>query len=101
MFYNLNLSENALKAIKKAGRIALKYGSNQVGTEHLLYGLCEIKDSPSRDILAKFGINSKSIEEIFAEEDEVQPIESSVELTPRSKEVLKIAGSIEIGRAHV
>ena len=100
MFYNLNLSENALKAIKKAGRIALKYGSNQVGTEHLLYGLCEIKDSPSRDILAKFGINSKSIEEIFAEEDEVQPIESSVELTPRSKEVLKIAGSIATGLGH-
>lgn len=100
MFYNLNLSENALKAIKKAGRIALKYGSNQVGTEHLLYGLSEIKDSPSRDVLNKFGINSKSIEEIFAEEDGVSPIESSVELTPRSKEVLKIAGSIATGLGH-
>ena len=29
MFYNLNLSENALKAIKKAGRIALKYSGNR------------------------------------------------------------------------
>ncbi len=100
MFYNLNLSESAMKAIKKAGHIALKYGSNQVGTEHVLYGLCEISDSPSRALLNKYGINSKNLEEVLAEDGGMKLMETAVELTPRSKEVLKIAGSIATGLGH-
>ena len=100
MFYNINLSENASKAIKKAGSIALRFGSNQVGTEHILYGLCEVKDCPSQTLLKQYGITSKAIIEIFEEDGEFEQIEGRVELTPRSKEVLKIAGSVATQLGH-
>ena len=37
-------SDNMEKVIKNAGKVALKFGSNQIGTEHILYGLESVKE---------------------------------------------------------
>ena len=52
-------------ALSEASRIAQKFHSRQVGTEHLVFGLATIKDSASAKILAENGITPKSLQILF------------------------------------
>ena len=44
-------SENLEKVIKNAGKIAMEFGGNQVGTEHILYGLTMVRVYGSKVII--------------------------------------------------
>ncbi|MEG1499754.1 MAG: ATP-dependent Clp protease ATP-binding subunit, partial [Clostridia bacterium] len=100
MFYNLNLSESATNAVKCAGEVALRFGSNQIGTEHLLYGVCAISHSLSAKVLNEFDITKENLLDIFKENGEEENLSASVELTPRSKDVIRVAGSVAVQLGH-
>ncbi|MBE7075074.1 MAG: ATP-dependent Clp protease ATP-binding subunit [Clostridiales bacterium] len=95
-------SDNLSKVIKNAGKIALELGGNQVGTEHILYGLTTVKECMSNKILAEYGVTSSSLKEVLCGEEEREKVLAGidVELTPRSKEILATAKQVALQLNH-
>lgn len=95
-------SDNLGKVIKNAGKIAMELGGNQVGTEHILYGLTTVKDCMSNRILAEFGVNSTSLKEILQGTGKYEQVLAGVEveLTPKSKEILSTAKQVAVQLNH-
>ncbi|MBQ3494138.1 MAG: ATP-dependent Clp protease ATP-binding subunit [Clostridia bacterium] len=94
-------SDSMEKVIKNAGKIALKFGSNQIGTEHILYGLASVKDCIASKILKEYGITSENLLEIFEENASGDAFAGvDVELTPRSKEIIGMAKQVAIQLGH-
>lgn len=106
MGYGIRLTESVNKAIQSAGRIALTYGNYQIGTEHLLYGLSSVKESVAAKILNNFGVTFNKIEDVFSKNAPKQSniiLSSTIDFTPRSKEVFIIANQFahQIGHNFV
>ncbi len=95
-------SDNLSKVIKNAGKIAMELGGNQVGTEHILYGLTTVKDCMANKILAEYGVNSSSLKEILTSEEMPEKVLAGVdvELTPKSKEILATAKQVALQLNH-
>ncbi len=94
MYNGIRVTESVSKVLKNAGRIALKYGSSQVGTEHLLYGLASVNDSVASKILGEFGVTAIGIENIIRNNgilNSMAMFNYDVELTPRTKEIFLLA----------
>lgn len=99
---NLNsFSDNVEKVLKMASDVAVKFGNLQVGTEHILYGLTCVKDCASCQILDEYGVTSESLEAIFGDNSEfIQILGEQVDLTPRVKEMIRIAQKIAMQLGH-
>ena len=94
-------SESLEKVIKNAGKIALKLGSNQVGTEHLLYGICSVKECMASKILLEYGITTDNLLPLLEENStEGMAMGVDVELTPKSKEIIGNAKQTASGLKH-
>ena len=65
MASNIRLTENANNALQYAGSIAHKFGSYEIDTDHLLYGLCKISSSVASKMLASYNITDQNIEMVF------------------------------------
>ena len=99
--YNTS-SENLEKVIKNAGKIAMELGGNQVGTEHILYGLTSVKSCMASKLLAEYGVTPASVKEFLDEEDGESKVVSGVdvELTPKSKEILSASKQVAVQLNH-
>ncbi|MBE7082911.1 MAG: ATP-dependent Clp protease ATP-binding subunit [Clostridiales bacterium] len=99
--YNTS-SDNLSKVIKNAGKITLELGGNQVGSEHILYGLSTVKDCMSYKILAEYGITTSSLKEVLLAQETTERVAVGVdvELTPRSKEILAVAKQVATQLNH-
>ncbi|MDD3396950.1 MAG: ATP-dependent Clp protease ATP-binding subunit [Clostridia bacterium] len=99
---NLNsFSDNVEKVLKKASDVAVKFGNLQVGTEHILYGLTCVEDCASCQILFEYNVTTESLEAIFGDNsDFIEVIGEQVELTPRVKEMIRIAQKIAMQLGH-
>ncbi len=86
-----NLTDLANRCIQTASQFASQYG-REVGTEHILYALSKV-DSKSRRLLQSYKIESDIIKDILDNVGTHMP-SNVVGLTPRSKEMLMIAGSV-------
>ncbi len=86
-----NLTDLANRCMQVATKIASNYG-NEIGTEHILYALTKV-DSKSKRLLNSYRVDSDIVTEILDNTSSNIP-SSSVELTPRVKELLMIAGSV-------
>ncbi len=93
-------SDSIEKVIKNASKIALRFGSNLVGTEHILYGLVSVSDCTASKILASYGVTENALFEIFEESASGVSLFGSVELTPRTKELFQIAQTIAMDLGH-
>ena len=95
-------SDNLSKVIKNAGKIAMELGGNQVGTEHILYGLTTVKDCMSNKILAEYGVTSASLKEVLLGDETAEKVLAGVdvELTPKSKELLATAKQVALQCRH-
>ena len=94
-------SDSLEKVIKNAGKIALKFGSNQVGTEHILYGLTSVKECMASKILKEYGITSENLTDILEENSQMVAMANmDVELTPRSKEIIAMGKKLAMELAH-
>ncbi len=56
-YQSSSFSDNIEKVIKNASKIALRFGSNLVGSEHILYGLTAVEGTLASEILAEEGIS--------------------------------------------
>ncbi|MBP3619382.1 MAG: ATP-dependent Clp protease ATP-binding subunit [Clostridia bacterium] len=93
-------SDSIEKVIKNASKIALRFGSNMVGTEHILYGLASVSDCTASKILASYGVTENAIFELFEQSSNGVTLFGSVELTPRTKELFQIAQQIAMDMGH-
>ena len=99
--YNTS-SDNLEKVIKFAGKIAIELGGNQVGTEHILYGLTCVKECMANKLLAEYGVTSASLKEILQNGGDDSEVLSGVdvEMTPKSKEILATAKQVAMQLNH-
>ncbi|MBR1890563.1 MAG: ATP-dependent Clp protease ATP-binding subunit [Clostridia bacterium] len=101
MAYNNGLfSDSIEKVIKNASKIALRFGSNLVGTEHILYGLASVTDCTASKLLASYGVTEKALFELFEESSNGISLFGNVELTPRTKELFQNAQQTAMDFGH-
>jgi len=58
-----DITPRCRKIIEDAHKIAEKYGSNKIGTEHLLYSILEEKDSVAARMITKSDVNQSVLKE--------------------------------------
>ncbi len=103
-FTNLEFADSVKKALTYAKDIALKMGSLQISSEHLLYGLTCVNTSLASKLLKEEKVTKEKLLEFFS--DQFSPINifsNQLELTPRSKHIILTAQSIasQIGHSFV
>ncbi len=84
------VSKNLKKAFDVAKFIAVKYNNQEIGTEHILYGIAYDEESKTGKLLRDNGIDLNIMEQIFAEE-EVHFSAISPDFTDRVKQTLTLA----------
>ena len=104
-------TKRAEKALEFAGDLAIEFGHNYIGTEHILYGLVKEGNGVASQVLNMQGIKPENIvEEIEALIGRGDKSQNRVEIgfTPRSKRVIENAfiearklGSEFIGTEHL
>ena len=101
MALNNNLfSDSIEKVIKNASKIALRFGSDLVGTEHILYGLASVQDCTASKMLAGEGVTENSLFQLFEQSTNAVALFGSVQLTPRTKELFQIAQQTAMNLGH-
>ncbi len=94
-------SDSIEKVIKNASKFALRFGSNLVGSEHILYGLVSVRDCLAAKLLAEEGVTEPALFEFFEENaPEDNLFGDDVELTPRTKDLFRIAQQVAIQMDH-
>ena len=58
-------SDNIQKVIKNASKFALRFGSNLIGSEHILYGLTSVKECLASKLLSEVGVTEPKLFEFF------------------------------------
>ncbi len=87
-----NLTDLANKCMQVASQFAANY-TNQVGTEHILYAMTKV-ESKSKKLLNAYRVTSDVVKDIIEKVGSDGLSSNMVEITPRVKELLMIAGSI-------
>lgn len=87
-----NLTDLANKCMQVASQFAANY-TNQVGTEHVLYAMTKV-ESKSKKLLNAYRVTSDVVKDIIEKVGSDGLSSNMVEITPRVKEMLMIAGSI-------
>lgn len=102
-YQSSSYSDNIQKVIKNASKFALRFGSNLIGSEHILYGLVSVKDCLSSQFLAEYGVTEPSLFAFFeanVSEDDLYGITGAVEMTPRTKDLFRVAQQIALQMGH-
>ena len=91
-FFESKFSDKAENAIRNANKAAAQWGHNYVGTEHLLYGLLQEKDSVAANVLVNNGIDLDLVTRKISEIIGINPAGTMVAgFTPRIKRVIEIS----------
>lgn len=97
--FGLSITGNVKKALTNAKKLAYTYGENQVGTEHLLWGLVSVSDCVAAKILELFGVNKNNLEAVIRQTkaDPKSFVGSAViDYTPRVKKALHAAENVAL-----
>ena len=104
-------TKRAEKAIEIANQIAIDFGHNYIGTEHLLYGLLKEGSGVASKVLENQGITPEQVEEqidLLVGKNEQVEYNSVIGFTPRTKRVIENAfreakklGTDFIGTEHL
>lgn len=103
MFFSFNPTESVRKVIDNASEFALLNGQEQIGSEHLLYGIISVSDSMASKILRDFGITKESYVKMFDENFEKgYNYNKNIEITftPRAKEIFRVAQTLSMQLNH-
>lgn len=102
-YQSSSYSDNIQKVIKNASKFALRFGSNLIGSEHILYGITSVKDCLASQYLQEEGVSESKLFKFFEEnvaEEDIFTFSNEVELTPRTKDLFRIAQQIALQRGH-
>ena len=62
---SIKFTESADKTIKSASEIAIKLGTNQIASEHILYGLLSVASSLASKKLKDLGVSKEKLQTLF------------------------------------
>ena len=102
-YQSSSYSDNIQKVIKNASKFALRFGSNLIGSEHILYGIASVKDCLSAQFLADVGVTEANLFAFFEEnvsEEDIFGISGVVEMTPRTKDLFRMAQQFALQMGH-
>ncbi len=102
-YQSSSYSDNIQKVIKNASKFALRFGSNLIGSEHILYGIVSVKDCLSSKFLAEEGVSEANLFAFFEEnvnEEDIYGISGVVEMTPRTKDLFRVAQQLALQMGH-
>ncbi len=100
------MTNNVKESLNSAANLAYSLGENQVGTEHLLYGLASVNGSVASEILNAYGAKASSILSLI-KRSKVSAGSFrgivSLEYTPRVKDIIRKASAIsfEVGTGYI
>ncbi len=93
-------SDSIEKVIKNASKIALRFGSDVVGSEHVLYGITTVKDSTSAMLLSQYKVTEEDLYQLFEDNSYGEVVFGGVSLSPRVKDLFKVAQEIALQMGH-
>ncbi len=98
MFYSFNPTESVKKVIQNATEFAVVHGNEQIGSEHLLYGILSINDSMATKLLKNYGVTKQSYAKLYEEKmgDNYSFVGGQPTFTPRAKEIFRIAQTLSM-----
>ncbi len=98
MFYSFNPTESVKKAIQNATEFALLHGDDQIGSEHLLYGIISITDSMAAKLLKNYNVNKETYSQMYEEKigTDYNFVSSEPTFTPRAKEIFRVAQTLSV-----
>ena len=101
----LKVTDEINTILQNAGTVALKYGTFQIGTEHLLYGVTTVDCTASR-VLKSFAVTQGELDNIFTKnfsKNKSTILKNKIELTPQCKEIFMIASQFanQIGKEFI
>ena len=92
-------SRNVHQVLELATALAKRYGCGYIGSEHILFGLLNVKDGRSASILKEAGVDNNRYLSLFEKTVEKGVILSGNMLTPRTKQLFEKALEISL-KAH-
>lgn len=100
--FETSMTDNVRKAIQDAGSLAYKLGDDQIGTEHLLFGLANATSSLASQILVTYGVSADEIaQEIERNHPGTKKMKATIQLdySPNLKNTIRNAEQIayEVG----
>ena len=102
-YQSSSFSDNIQKVIKNASKFALRFGSNLIGSEHILYGITSVKDCLASEYLAEVGVTEPKLFEFFEENVNVEDmfgLGNGIEMTPRTKHLFQVAQQLALQLGH-
>ena len=98
---SIKFTESADKTIKIASEIAIKLGTNQIGSEHILYGLLGVTTSLASKKLKDLGVTKEKLYSLFMQNASHYFMTSNqMELSPVSKNIISIAQNLSVRLEH-
>ena len=98
---NIKFTDSADKTIKYASEIAIKLGTNQIGSEHLLYGLLNITSSLACKKLKEAKVDKERLYGLFLKNaSNYRMYSNQMELSPVSKNIISIAQNLSVRLEH-
>lgn len=98
MFFSFNPTESVKRVIKNATEYALMHGSDQVGSEHILYGIISISDSMASKLLRNYKVTRETYTKLYEEKmgDNFDFVSGEPTFTPRTKEIFRVAQTLSM-----
>lgn len=101
MFYNINATNSVNEVLKHASIVAKEYNNSEIATEHLLFGVLCVTNSPSCKILNSYKVDKKNYEQVLKENaSEKYAFDVDMELTDRAKQVFLVAQKLSSQLGH-
>lgn len=98
---SIKFTESADKTIKIASEIAIKLGTNQIGSEHILYGLLGVSTSLASKKLKDLGVTKEKLYSLFMQNaNHYYMTSNQMELSPVSKNIISIAQNLSVRLEH-
>jgi ATP-dependent Clp protease ATP-binding subunit ClpC len=92
-------SRNVHQVLELATALAKRYGCGYIGSEHILFGLANVKDGRSQSILRSAGYDNARYLQLFSKTVEQGVTLPGNMLTPRTKQLFDKALEISL-KAH-
>ena len=98
MFFSFNPTESVKRVIKNATEFALMNNSDQVGSEHLLYGIISISDSMASKLLRNYNVTKDTYTKLYEEKlsNNYGYVTGEPTFTPRTKEIFRVAQTLSM-----
>jgi len=107
---NNNFTQKAQNSLSEAQKLASEMGHTYIGSEHILYGLINEKESVASKLLESKGAKAEKVKEIISDYAGIgtKTELSAEDLTPRSKKIIELSAyemantaSRYIGTEHI